>query len=121
MKSKFLGEITISLALIGLLVFFVNPLDFFMPNAMHTFMIPFLLILFVILAGFLWNETRGDEREQMHKFIASRSAYFATVTTLIAGVVLQNAKGDIDPWIIVAICIGLLAKIVGLIYVRIKL
>ena len=56
----------------------------------------------------------------MHKFIASRSAYFATIATLIIGVVLQSFKGEIDPILIIAICIGLLAKIIALIYGHIK-
>ena len=120
MKSKFMGEIIISLALIGLLVFFINPLDLLMPRALHPFMVPFLIALFIIFAGLLWKETPGDEREQMHKFIASRSAYFAIVATLIIGIVLQSFKGEIDPWIVIALCIGLLAKIIGLIYGHIK-
>ena len=120
MKNNFAGETIISLALVGLLVFFVNPLDLLMPHALHPFMVPFLIVLFIIFTGFLWKETRGDEREQMHKFIASRSAYFATITTLIVGVVVQSFKGEIDSWIVIAICVGLLAKILGLIYGYIK-
>ena len=120
MKNKFIGEIIISFALIGLLVFFINPLDLLMPHALHPFMTPFLVVLFVIFAGLLWKETPGDEREQMHKFLASRSAYFATIATLIIGVILQSFKGEIDPWIVIAICVGLLAKILGLIYGHIK-
>lgn len=120
MKNKFVGEISISLALVGLLVFFVNPLDLFMPNALHPFMVPFLLVLFIIFTGFLWKEAPGDEREQMHKFIASRFAYFATISTLVAGIVLQSFGGGIDPWIVVAISVGLLAKIFGIIYGHIR-
>lgn len=120
MKNKFIGEITISLLLIGLLVFFVNPLDLLMPRALHSLMVPFLIVLFVIFAGFLWKEKPGDEREQMHKFIASRSAYFATIAVLIIGVILQSFKGEIDSILIIAICIGLLAKLLGLIYGYIK-
>lgn len=116
MKNKFVGEIIISLALIGLLVFFINPLDLLMPRMLHPFMIPFLLVLFIIFAGFLWKEKPGDEREHMHKFIASRFAYFAMIATLILGVVLEGFNGEIDPWIVIALCVGLLAKIFGFIY-----
>ncbi len=114
------GEIIISLVLIGLLIFFINPLDFLMPRPLHPFMVPFLVVLFIIFAGFLWKETPGDEREQLHKFIASRFAYFAVITILITGVIFQSFKGTIDPWLIIAICIALLAKILGLIYGHIK-
>lgn len=120
MKNNFIGEIVISLALIGLLVFFINPFDLLMPQPLHPFMVPFLAALFIIFAGLLWRETPGDEREQFHKIIASRFAYFAVITTLIAGVVFQSFKGEVDPFLIIGICIALLAKILGLIYGHIK-
>ncbi len=120
MKNNFIGEIVISLVLIGLLIFFINPLDLLMPQPLHPFMVPFLVVLFIFFAGFLWKETPGGEREQLHKFIASRFAYFAVITTLITGVILQSFKGEIDPWLVIAICIALLAKIAGLIYGHIK-
>lgn len=116
MKNNFLGEIIISLVLIGLLVFFLNPLDLLMPQPLHPLMVPFLIVLFIIFAGLLWREAPGDEREQLHKYIASRFAYFAVIATLITGVIMQSFKGVIDPWLIIAICIALLAKILGLIY-----
>lgn len=120
MKNNFVGEIIISLALIGLLIFFINPLDLLMPQPLHPFMVPFLLVLFIIFTGLLWKETPGDEREQLHKFIASRFAYFSVITTLIIGVIFQSFKGEIDPLLIIALCIALLAKILGLIYGHIK-
>ena len=120
MKNKFIGEIIISLLLIGLLIFFINPLDLLMPHALHPFMIPFLVVLFIIFVGFLWKETPGDEREQFHKYIASRFAYFAIITTLTIGVIFQSFKGEVDPFLIIGICIALLAKIFGLIYGHIK-
>lgn len=116
MKNKFVGEIIISIILIGLLVFFINPLDLLMPQQMHPLMVPILIVLFIIFTGFLWKETPGDEREQLHKFIASRFAYFAGVSSLILGVIIQSLQHVIDPWLIIAICITLLAKLTGLIY-----
>jgi len=120
MKNNFVGEIVISLSLVGLLVFFINPLALLMPQPLHPFMTPFLIVLFIIFAGLLWKETPGDEREQLHKFIASRFAYFALITTLITAVIFQSFKGEIDPWLVIAICIALLAKILGLVYGFIK-
>lgn len=120
MKDKFIGEIIISFSLISLLIFFINPFNLLMPQPLHPFMVPFLVILFIIFAGLLWKETPGDEREQLHKFIASRFAYFAALAALILGVVLQSFKGEIDPWLIISLCVALLAKIFGLIYGYIK-
>lgn len=120
MKNNFLGETVISLALIGLLIFFINPLDLLMPYALHPFMVAFLVVLLIIFTGLLWKETPGDEREQMHKFIASRFAYFAVIATLIIGVIFQSFKGEVDPFLIIGICIALLAKILGLVYGHMK-
>lgn len=102
--------------IIALLVFFINPLNLLMPQPLHPFMTPFLVVLFIIFAGLLWKETPGDEREQLHKLIASRFAYFAVIATLIVGVIFQSFKGEVDPFLIIGICIALLAKILGLVY-----
>ena len=116
MRNNFAGEIVISISLIGLLVFFINPLDILMPQPLHPFMVPFLVVLFIIFSGFIWKEAPGDEREQLHKFIASRFAYFAVITALIIGIVVQSFNGKVDPFLIIGICISLLAKTFGLIY-----
>lgn len=120
MKNRFFGEIIISLILIGLLVFFLNPLNLIMPQQMHPLMIPVLVILFIIFAGVLWRESPGDERQELHKFIASRIAYFAGTAILIVGIVMQSIHHVIDPWLVIAICSMLLAKIFGLMYGYIK-
>ena len=116
MKNNFLVEIVLRTGLIGLLIFFTNPLNLLMSPQMHPFMTPVLVLLFIIFAAALWRETPGDEREQLHKFIASRFAYFAAVTVLIIGITYQSLNNAIDPWLVIAICIMLLAKILGLIY-----
>lgn len=120
MKNKFLGELILSIALICLLLFFLNPLLTFLPRPMHPFMIPLLVILFVIFAGMLWREHPSDEREQLHTFIASRFAYFAGVAIITIAIIIEHAQGAIDPWLIIAICAMLLAKILGLLYGHIR-
>ncbi len=120
MKNKFVGEIIISIALIGLSAFFIDPMNLLMPSQMHPFMVPSLVILFIIFVSLLWKEKPGDEREQFHKFISSRFSYFAVIATLIIGVIVQSIKGLIDPWLVIAICIALLAKILGLFYGHFK-
>ena len=116
MKNKFIGEIVISLILIGFLVCFINPFDLLMPQQMHPFMVPLLVLLFVIFTALLWKEKPGDEREQLHKYIAARFSYFAGLVILILGIILQSIYSEIDPWLVVTICIMLLAKILGRLY-----
>jgi len=120
MKNNYLGEILISVLLIGLLIFFINPLDLLMPQQMHSLMVPLLVLLFIIFAGLLWREQPGDEREELHKFIAARFAYFAGILVLVIGIIMQSTKDVVDPFLIIGICVMLLAKILGLIYGKIK-
>ena len=120
MKNNFTIEIIISILLISILVFFVNPLDLLMPHAMHPFMVPILILLFVVFTSFLWREQPGDERDQFHKYISSRFAYFAGVGILIIGIVAQSMTRTIDSWLVISICVILLAKIIGTIYANKK-
>lgn len=116
MKNNFFGEILISVLLISLLIFFINPLNLMMPQVMHPLMIPLLVILFIIFTGILLKEAPGDERDQLHKFIASRLAYFAGALTLVIGIIIQSFNNQIDSWLVITICIMLLAKTVGFLY-----
>lgn len=120
MKNKFIIEALISVFLIAILLFFLNPLELMMPQSMHALMIPLLVVGFVGFAAVIWRETPGDEREQLHKFISARFAYFAALTTLIIAVIYESFQKVIDPWLIVTICVILLAKILGIIYGNIK-
>ena len=120
MKNKFFGEFILSLALIVLLILFLNPVTLMMPQPMHPLMVPLLVILFVLFAAMLWHEQPGDERDQLHKFIASRFAYFAAVTAMTVGIIVQHSSGTIDPWLIITLCVTLLAKIIGLFYSHLK-
>jgi hypothetical protein len=116
MKNKLVGEILISAVFVILLFSFIDPLDILMPEKMHPFMVAMLLLLLIVFVGFLWKEIPGDEREQFHKYIASRFAYLAVIATLVIGVIVQSLYHKIDPWLIIAVCIIILAKIIGLIY-----
>ena len=116
-----IGELVISIALIALLVTFLQPLKIFMPHAMHPFMVPLLVVLLILFGAVLWKESPGDERDQLHKFISARFAYFGGVAILILGIIIESFKGAIDHWLITAICIMLLAKIIGQLYSRFRL
>lgn len=120
MKNNFFGEILISLFLIGLLLFYINPLYFMMPEIMHPLMIPVLLVIFIIFGATVWREAPGDEREQLHKYISSRFAYFAGIAVLILAIILQTLNDVLDPWLVITACSILLAKLIGIIYGHLK-
>ena len=120
MKNNIFGETIISLVLIGLLLFYLPSLEPMMPPPMHTVMIPLVVILFIFLTAFFWRETPGDERQELHKFIVSRFAYFAGLLTLTVGIIYQSLHSKVDNWLIITICIMLLTKLIGSLYTKIK-
>jgi len=115
MKNN-IGEIVISIILLGLVVVFANPMAFTMPEQMHEVMGPSLVILLAIFAAVFWREQKGDEREALHKYIAARFAYFAGVAVLLLAILLQSLRHVLDPWLVIAVAVMLLAKIFGLLY-----
>ena len=120
MNNTLLNEILISIALVVLLILFLNPFDFWMPNKILMLMIVILIVVFSIFASFIWREDAKDERETLHKMIAGRFAFLVGSAVLVFGVVFQSFEHKVDIWLILALGLMILAKIVGLIYGRFK-
>lgn len=120
MKNNFLQEIFVSATLVVLLVLFLNPFDFWMPNALLMMMVFGLVIVFAIFSSFIWKEYAKDEREILHRMLAGRTAYLAGTGVLVLGIIIQSFRHELDPWLVFALDIMILAKTIGLLYGRIK-
>src|SRR3989338_9954697 len=120
MKNNFLQEIFISALLIVLLVLFLNPFGFWMPNTLLLMMIAGLIVVFALFASFIWRETAKDERETLHRFMAGRIAYLAGAGGLVVAIIAESLQHDLDPWLVGILCIMIFAKIIGLIYGQTK-
>lgn len=120
MKNNFLQEIFISAALIVLLVLFLNPFGFWMPNTLLIMMTTGLIAVFALFASFIWRETAQDEREALHRFMAGRIAYLAGAGGLVIGIIIQSLQHGLDPWLVGILGMMIFAKIIGLIYSRTK-
>ena len=120
MNNSLLNEILISIALVVLLILFLNPFDFWMPNKILMLMILILIVVFSIFASFIWREDAKDERQTLHKMIAGRFAFLVGSAVLVIGVVFQSFEHKVDIWLILALGLMILAKIIGLIYGRFK-
>ena len=75
-----------------------------------------MVVLYLAFAIFFWREGRGDEREQFHRLFADRIAYLAGSAFLLVGIVISELAHALDPWLIFALALMVIAKIVGLIY-----
>jgi hypothetical protein len=104
-----------------LLFIIFNPFSLFMPGYMVMTYLVAAIVLFIVFATFLWKENKGDEREQYHRLFADRVAYLAGSATLLIGIVVSELAHELDPWLIYALAIMVIAKVGGLIYSKIKL
>ena len=117
MKNNVVESI-IALVLAVLLVFLVNPLDLFMPSMMQMLVVALAGLLFLLFAGFVWQEQAADEREELHRFLAARFAYLVGTGLLMLAVLIQSFAHMLDPWIIAALIGMLIAKVAGRMYAK---
>ena len=121
MKDSYKKELLILIALVILLItlFVLNPIICSNP-LMETMVLIFIGIFALLFISFVWKEYARDERESLHKYIASRFAYLAGVLILTIGVILQTIQNHLDVWLVISLCTMLLLKMVGIIYSKFK-
>ena len=119
--NTFRSELTVGVGLLALLFIIFNPFSVFMPGYLVMTFLVMAIVLFITFATFLWKENNGDEREQYHKLFADRVAYLAGSGILLIGIVIEELAHTLDPWLILALSIMVIAKVGGLIYSKIKL
>jgi hypothetical protein len=84
-------------------------------------MLILLILSFISFSAFLWREKPADERESLHALLAGRIAYLIGVGILIAGIIVQSTKHNIDPWLIITLCAMVVTKMILIIYSKDKM
>lgn len=118
MKDNYIAEIGISILLIICLILLSDLCSSWMPKGLYMIITISLAFLFLLFVTLVWKEQARDEREYLHRYIASRFAYLSGVITLVVGVVFQSFQYEVDPWMVITLGIMVLAKIAGLMYSR---
>jgi len=117
---KFISETVVASVLLFFLLWFINPFDFWMTDALHMTLLGLVVALFAIFAMFLWKEGAEDERAVLHRFMAARLAYTLAGAMLLVGTVSQALDHNIDPWLPATLALMVCAKIVGRLYAEKK-
>lgn len=120
MNNSFSKEIVLSIILIILLVFLINPFGFFMPSKVEMMIVLFFLLGYALFLVFVWKEKPLDEREEAHRLGAGRSAFLSGVAVIVVGILVQTFSGMLDPWLIGALGATILGKIGGLLYNKLR-
>ena len=120
MKNNYIAESIISTAIIILLTALVNPFGFWMPSALHMACIIALIVAVGVFAVFIWQENARDEREALLRGSAGRAGFLTGAVALTAGIAYQSYIHALDIWLVYTLAAMVLAKIISLIYSRIK-
>ncbi|MDP4011876.1 MAG: hypothetical protein Q8P72_06670 [Candidatus Roizmanbacteria bacterium] len=92
-----------------------------MPTPLHMMILVIFIIAFVLFGTFLCKEKVADERENLHRFIVGRYAFLTITTVLVVGIIVQTLSHTLDMWMVFALVVGILAKVIGSIYTRTQL
>ena len=113
--NKFLQEIVITGIFILVLLLLLNPFGFFMPTELTYIILGGIAVVFAVYVSFVLKEEPQDEREQLHRFIANRSAYIYGSGALVIGMFYQAlTDGVIDSWLLIVLGVMVVAKIASL-------
>lgn len=106
----------ISILLVVLSILLINPLHFWMPDTLTMSLTAGVVVVFTLFAVFVWKERSRDEREQLHLMLAGRIAFLVGTGVLVVGIAFQSLSHTIDPWLVTALVLMVLAKVIGLLY-----
>lgn len=87
---------------------------------MNVMVPPALVISFIVLCVISLKESAADEREQLHNYKAGRISYLVGLGVLVFVVVLQYFKHSVDPWLLGAAVVMIVAKFASKFYQKIK-
>jgi L-asparagine transporter-like permease len=101
MRNKnYLIELIVPFLLIAVLALFLSPADLFMPMSQIAMLGVLLTVVFLIFAGFIWNEKAKDERESSHIQSAGRYSFLTGLIIAISGILWGSLAHNIDPWLV---------------------
>ena len=116
LKTK---EVSVGTIVLLLLFALANPFDLYMLSMGGMIALALLVGAFMVFAAFVWGDaSAGDEREAAHQALVGRFAYLSGASTLLIGVIFQSLNDILDPMLVVALGVMVLAKIFGTAYVR---
>ncbi len=94
--------------------FVVNPTDILMPYDMWMGLTLVFILIAAAFSVFVVAEGRGDERENAHRSIAGRVAFFVGALVMVIGVSYQaHQNNSVDPWLLLALCAMITSKVVA--------
>lgn len=111
--NKFSRPTLVALVVIAALALMMCPLPFLMLTSTQMILVSLAALGFITWVGFHWQERAVDEREELHRFLAGRFAYFVGASILMLGILIQSLQHNVDTWLVGALIGMILAKILS--------
>ena len=111
-------EIIISAFLIGVMLLFLHPSDLFMPMSLEASLTLLLVVSVLSYLGLIWKEHAHDERDNIHRQHAGRWSFITGLLVLSLGILVQNSRHNVDPWLIATVVVMVVTKVIARIYTR---
>ena len=89
----------------------VDPFMYWMPDMLQMGALTVASVLLAVIAGFVLAEKAADEREAQHRMQAGRAAFLAGISVLTTALLYQGLTHTLDPWIPLALCAMVFAKL----------
>ena len=113
--KEFFVEILLVVVLLALAFGILNP--YYMPMGLHLLLLLWLVVLFGIFSVFLWREQGGDEREESLRHRSDRIGFLAGGSVLILAIVVEGLLfRTANGWVIGALALMIVAKVIAYIY-----
>ncbi len=113
MKNKPFIEPVLAVLLILLAALCLQPLQTtWMPTMASSFILVTLLAVFILFAVYIWKEEARDEREDQHRLTAGRNGFLVGAGLLVAGIILQTVRHQLDSWLILTLVGMVVTKLI---------
>jgi hypothetical protein len=100
----------LALVVVAALILMMCPIPFLMLTSTQMVLVSLAALGFIVWTVFQWQEGALDEREELHRFLAARLAYFVGAGILMMGILVQSFQHAVDPWLVGALIGMILAK-----------
>jgi heme/copper-type cytochrome/quinol oxidase subunit 2 len=85
-------------------------------NSSTSTIVLLFVVVFLLLAGVIWKETTGDERELQHRQVAGRISFLVGTGLLIIGIIIQTLQHRLDSWLLITLCGMVTTKLIARLY-----
>ncbi len=113
MNSRLVSQLLALGALVVTAFFLVDPMHLSMPDNMHMATLAGVVVITGIFAALVLAERSGDEREDAHRALAGRIAFFVGTVVLLVGITLQTFAHALDAWLVYALVAMTVGKVIA--------